>query len=147
MFKTEKPIVLTLTALTIWYTLSFIGIPGVIETWFVEEMIWILVAFSIWAPLVVGLWSYIKGHNYTDFMVAGVTALWAFMAYQGHWQWFFTKPSAEKIASYYAFFDTWYLLPKQSDRIVPDGYHAILHALILLTLILVVARLVARIRK
>lgn len=147
MASNQKSIVISLAALTAWYTLSFIGIPGVIESWFVEDTLWVLIAISIWLPLVVGLWSYIKGHTYTDFMIAGVTALWAFMAYQGHWQWFFTKPSSEKLASYYAFFDTWYLLPKPSDRIVPDGYHTILHALILLTLILVIMRLVARLRR
>jgi len=135
----------TTLILCFWYLLSFIGVPGLIDSWFEESLVWVVFASSLLFPLPIALWSYSRKHNYTDWMMLAITASWLTLAYFSHWQWFFSQPSDAKIERYYRFFNDWYLLQPMTDRIVPDGYHLILHCLIALLFIQVVIRLIKKV--
>ncbi len=118
-------------ALTFWFTLSFTGVPRLVDSWFVEQGPWVWISVLFWAHLPVILFLYIKDFKYTNWILLSVLLVWGYIQFDSHWTWFFEQPSEQKLTSYYRTFDFWYILPRPEGRIVPDAYHTVLHALIL----------------
>lgn len=67
----------------------------------------------------------------------GVLAIWAFVQFLCHWRYTLFGASRQKLEGYNECFNgTLRLFPMSETRLIPDLYHIVLHALILINLIL-----------
>jgi len=116
-----------------WFLLCFIGgIDYLVTPWRIEHGVWFWVSLGlllhVFAASLV-CWYKLRWSHY---FVLTLTGSWLVVQFLSHWIRFIRPPEdASAIERYYAHFQTWYLIPQISDRIVPDGYHTILAALLL----------------
>ncbi len=130
--------------LTVWYGLSFIGVPGLVSPWNSSYGIWLYVALALAVGLIVGTYALWRGWDWSEWQLLSVLGAWVYVQYVAHWRRFFTPPSPEIVQRYYEAFPTWYLIPRQSDRVVPDGYHVIMHLLMIILVVMLVLRVIRR---
>jgi len=129
--RSNRSIFWAVACLTAWFSLAFVSLPNLVDSWFVEDGIWVWISVGFWAHFPVILFLYYKDFKYTDWILLSVLIIWGVIQYESHWLWFFKQPDHEKLTSYFQTFDFWYLLPKPEGRIVPDAYHTILHILMI----------------
>jgi hypothetical protein len=129
---------------SVWFALAFVGIDGLINPWQLHHGAWFWIAASLEVSAVMLVALYMKSVFWAKFMGLSVSLGWLTVQFFGHWQYFFTKPSGEYLEKYYGTFDTWYLIGPLADRIIPDGYHLILHVLLLFCLMHSLASIIFR---
>ena len=138
--------ILLLVSLTLWYGLSFLGVPGLVGSWRITDGLWFYLAAALAVGLVVGIYALLRSEDWGDWLLMFLLGGWIYIQYLSHWRRFFIPPSLERVQQYYSSFPYWYLIPKLSTRVVPDGYHAILHVLILTLFIVVLVRVIRQLR-
>jgi len=132
--------------LTFWFTLSFMGFPKLVDSWFIEKSVWVWISVICWLHFPVILFLYYRDYKYTDLILLSVLLVWGFIQFDSHWVWLFKQPDPERVVRYYQAFDFWYILPKPEGRIVPDAYHTILHFLLLGTFGVWLRKVILRLR-
>jgi hypothetical protein len=135
-----------LLALTLWYSLTFIGVSGLVSPWHVSDGVWFYLAAALGIGLLVGAYALWKRYSWGDWQLLFLLAMWLSLQFQSHWRPFFFPPSAEQVQGYYANFPFWYLLPKSEVRVVPDGYHTIMHLLMMLLFVNFLIRVTRQVR-
>lgn len=146
MKRRDAAVLVVLLLLTAWFGLSFLGVPGLVTPWTVAYGVWFYVAIALAIGLVVGAWALWRGWDWGEWQLLSLLGVWVYVQYVGHWQRFFVPPSPQIVQRYYDAFETWYLIPKQSDRVVPDGYHTVMHLLMIVLVIMLVLRVIRRLR-
>ncbi len=119
---------LLLGLLGAWFGLNFIGAPGVVS----REPIFSLAGVMLGLVAAFALMG-LLGLRYAAALWLIALLVWAFLQIETHWSTYFFVEASEKKAAWYArtFGGNWRFLPVIEGRTTPDGYHAILGALIL----------------
>ncbi len=142
----DVAVLVVLLVLTVWFGLTFMGVPGLVSPWHVSDGIWFYLAVALAIGLVIGAYALWRGWDWGEWQLLSVLGVWVYIQYVGHWQRFFTPPSPQGVQRYYDAFPNWYLIPKQNDRVVPDGYHTVMHLLMVVLVIMLVLRIIKRLR-
>lgn len=134
-----------LALLMAWFGLVLIGVPGLVgapeQAEYALYLLWML-------PMIAALFGYVRGHKYADWLLLVFFLIWGYLQYDSHWRWVLTGASARQIAGYYRTFSGyWRIIPASDTMIYPDGFHMVLHALIVVNLGAVLTRLICRLKK
>jgi len=136
-----------LVILGLWFSLSFIGgMDFLITPWQIKHGVWFWISFSLLVQVFAAALVCWNKLSWSPFFVLSLTGTWLVIQYSAHWSGFINPPDSAAIEKYYDHFETWYLIPRISDRIVPDGYHTILTVLLLICFILGIRALILRLR-
>ncbi|MBN2170138.1 MAG: hypothetical protein JW819_02315 [Candidatus Krumholzibacteriota bacterium] len=136
-----------LAMLALWAGLAFCGVQGLVPACSAADGALFHAALAFQVVLFAGLWLTLRDHRRAEVLVAAGAAAWLIVQYAVHWHPLLFPPGAERIARYYDRFDTWRLLPRLPDRIVPDGYHTVLILMLAAVLLVSLARLRLRRRR
>lgn len=123
--------------LMVWFGLLFIGFKrfcGRVNFHATDDIQYVVLELLLVVYFVGDLrhWAFVTP------MMMFVFLLWGFLQFRAHWLPFMVGATEERLLSYYkAFGWNLYILPKSRQRIVPDAYHTIQHALMLLNTIAV----------
>jgi hypothetical protein len=123
------------SALWIWFGLSFIGIKGLVGSWSVAHGSLFYQALFYLVSLPLCAWAIHKRWIPGLLLLSLILLSWLTFVWQ-HWSKFFYPPPMASLPKYYAMFPNWYLIPPSAERYVPDGYHVVLHGLIIGCLLL-----------
>ena len=115
-----------------WFMLAFIGgIDYLVAPWRINHGTWFWISISLLVNVFAAALVCWRKLNWSHYFVLSVTGSWLIVQFFGHWVNMIWPPESKSvIESYYSHYKTWYLIPRMSDRIVPDGYHVILSVLI-----------------
>lgn len=132
--KRAKKISILLLILFCWFLLSFLnGVENLVTPWRIKHGFWFWASLSLILQILVASFVCWRGIKWSHYFVLGLTGSWLSIQFIAHWQKFlFPSDDLSSIIKYYDHYDTWFLIPKQIDRIVPDGYHIILSILLLI---------------
>ena len=130
-----------LAVLALWAGLGFCGIQGLVPACSVADGAFFHAALAFQVILFAGLWLTLRDHRRAELLVASGAASGLAAQVAVHWRLLLFPPGAEGIARYYDRYETWNLLPRQADRVVPDGYHTVLLLILAAVLLVSLARL------
>ncbi len=113
-----------------WFTLDFFGVPGLVARDPLLSLAGLLEAALL---IVLGLTILLPGVGAVMRML--LLSLWAYLQYDSHWRGFFFGATEQRRAAYARMFGRMRrVLPPLTARLVPDAYHTVLGALILVNL-------------
>lgn len=130
-----------LAVLALWAGMAFCGIRGLVPACGAADGAYFVAALGFQVVLFAGLWLTLNDHRGAEILVAAGAAAGLAVQLAVHWRPMLFPPSRAGIAAYYDRFDTWRILPRQADRIVPDGYHTVLILMLAAVLAVSLARL------
>jgi hypothetical protein len=121
-----------LAVLTAWFGLNFVGVPNLVSREALISLAGVLLAalgaFALLGALRV---------RFSAALFLAALVIWAALQIETHWSTYLLTDSGEAKLSWYerVFGENWRFLPAREGRTVPDGYHAILGALILVNMV------------
>lgn len=97
--------------------------------------------------LLLGLFGYVRRWKYNDLSAFSVVVIWGFDQYFEHWQPLIWGAPQARVDRYYQYFkNTIRVFPPSPHRIVPDLFHTVIGALILVCVFLLLHNIIALLR-
>jgi len=129
--------------LLVWFFLDMFGFR--VGSFVLVESAWKDID-GIWFLIFAGLFVlFCIKDKYGKYPLSVFLLLWFVIQFQSHWFYTIFGASEEKISGYNEFFaDTYRIIPASASRVIPDFYHILLHAFILVTLLVMVLYCIKR---
>lgn len=135
MEKMNVSINKSILVLLFWFTLDITGFsvgdfcvvesPGLLSL----DTLW-------WLIFIVLIFFYKFNEKIGKIFLTIFIGIWIFIQYSSHWHYTFFGVSEKKLISYNNYFSKTYHIIEKSDKIlIPDLYHIILHALLILVFV------------
>jgi hypothetical protein len=120
---------LFLLVLTVWFALNFRGVDGLVSA----EPLVSLAGVNLAVLLLIASASVIRLGATAPLLLVQL-AIWAFLQIETHWRGYVLGASPERLSWYQRNWgENWTFLPAIPGHTVPDAYHTVLFALIVLT--------------
>lgn len=118
-----------LLALTAWFALNFRAVDRLVSA----EPLLSFAGLNLAALVVISIAALLRRAATAPLLLI-LLAIWAFLQIETHWRGYVLGASPERLAWYERIWGAnWTILPPLPGHTVPDAYHTILFALILLT--------------
>lgn len=119
-----------MAALTAWFALNFIGVPDLVSA----EPLMSLAGLNL-ALMCLWLAMGVARMRFAALLAALTLAVWAYLQFETHWRGFLWGRDEATLGWYERVWGAnWSFLPDAPGYTVPDGYHALLFAGIVLAL-------------
>jgi hypothetical protein len=134
----KKLIITFYVILCCWFSLMYFGTRLTIKCNITD----LKISTFLFLVLLFGLFGYIRKWKYNDFSVLSILLIWGYNQYFEHWEPMFFGASQERIHSYYGYFKgTVRLFPAEPSRIIPNVWHMVIGALIVICIVLLLVNI------